>query len=87
MGAACAPCNGVGWVGEGDTASACPTCNPNGDGRPPEPAKPGNPFVTVQYRDGEPEGPVAPIDAPGDGAEAFFSDAEIATYVAREPQG
>jgi hypothetical protein len=46
-------CNGMGWIGEGSEATPC-SCNPQRDGRPPEPARPDeNPWVTVAVLDSD----------------------------------
>jgi hypothetical protein len=76
MGQAHVPCNGMGWVGEGSEATPC-FCNPNADGRPPEPARPGgNPNVTVTVVDDDTA--VRDPNEEGQGPDGLFNPSQIA---------
>jgi hypothetical protein len=73
-------CAGTGWGhvdehGYVDTGVPC-SCNPNGDGKPPEPKKPGNPWVTVAVLDDDTA--VRDPNEEGQGPEGLFSPSQIA---------
>jgi len=88
MGIACRACGGVGWgeldpaMGYRATGEACPSCNPEGNGKPPEPPRP---LVnrTHQFVDGPPDHPVDPNDS-GQGPEAFFTGDQISAQRAAD---
>lgn len=77
MAKACSACGGSGWGnitadGYQDTKIPCPTCNPEGAGKPPAPHTP-EPRETLSWADAP--GKSKPGDA-GEPASAFFSRQE-----------
>lgn len=81
---ACEECSGMAWIGEGDTASPCPTCNPGSDGKPPVPPTPEK-TVTLSWVDSPGKSTAEDVGEP---EHAIFSPQERERQARRDgPQG